>query len=359
MRPDAWRMKQDTGTCARPSEPGIASEERSPQTSAFMETESVTEQPGLLFRRIAIVGSGAIGGFYGGMLAARTGAEVHFLFRSDYDAVRQDGLRIIQHDGETLRLHPVRAHRETESIGPVDLVVVALKSTSNEALPGLLGPLVGPATVLLTLQNGLGNVEFLSRLFPGRAILGGLCFIALNRLEPGLIRNFFEGRLSLGGGPGASEAVTERAVELFRRAGIRASAAPSLEEALWRKLVWNVPFNGLGIAGGDRTTKDVLALPELEALARRLMGEVQAAAATQGVAIPDAFLEKQIETTRPMGAYAPSSLIDYRQGRPIEIEAIWGEPLRRAAGAGLELPYLETLYALLKGIASRPIPGHG
>ena len=120
----------------------------------------------------------------------------------------------------------------------------------------------------------------------------------------------------------------------------------------WRKLLWNIPFNGLAIAAKSATVADVLASDGLRALARALMQEVLEAAGRLGHAIPESFADFQIERSHSMGAYRASSLIDWELGRPVEVEAIWGEPLRQGQAAGAEMPRLETLYTLLRHLAS-------
>jgi 2-dehydropantoate 2-reductase len=142
-------------------------------------------------------------------------------------------------------------------------------------------------------------------------------------------------------------------VELFQRAGVRCEAVDDLAEARWRKLVWNVPFNGLTIAAGGVPTDRIMASPELEREARVLIDEVVGAAARFGYVIPAEFIELQLEHTRRMGAYKPSSLVDYLAGREVEVEAIWGEPLRRARAAGAAMPHLEELYRRLKELTPR------
>jgi 2-dehydropantoate 2-reductase len=131
--------------------------------------------------KIAVVGCGALGSFYGAKLC-RDGHDVHFLLRSDFEAVRRNGVFIRSKDGD-FNVRP-KCARAPEEIGPVDLVVIGLKTTANDQFPLLLPPLVGSGTAILTLQNGLGNEERLAELFPIEQILGGLCFVCLNRLAP-------------------------------------------------------------------------------------------------------------------------------------------------------------------------------
>jgi 2-dehydropantoate 2-reductase len=135
--------------------------------------------------------------------------------------------------------------------------------------------------------------------------------------------------------------------DAFRRSGVKCTVSDNLAETRWRKLVWNIPFNGLSIAAGGLTTDCILAQPELLAEVHALMREVQSAAAAHGHDIPDAFLDRQITITAPMGPYTTSSLVDFLAGRSVEVEAIWGEPLRAARAANVPVPRLEALYARL------------
>lgn len=296
--------------------------------------------------KIAVVGSGAVGCYYGGMLAL-AGEDVHFLMRSDLEAVREHGLTIHSR-GKSHRLPEVAAHGTTAEIGPCDLVIIALKATANSALPELLPPLIHAGTALLTLQNGLGNEEFLAERWSGEQVLGALCFVCLNRTEPGVIAHLDQGSISIGEFGRAITPRVEAAAGAFKRAGIEARAVGNLATERWRKLLWNIPFNGLSIAAGGITVADILASPELRTRARGLMSEALDAARRLGHEIPDSFADFQIERSASMGPYRPSSLIDWELGRPIEVEAIWGEPLRRGQSVGARMADLETLYLQLK-----------
>lgn len=301
---------------------------------------------GRSFSSIAIVGTGAIGGYYGAQLA-RSGVDVRFLARSDLSTLRQDGLEV-RLPTETFSLHPVKVFGTPEEIGPVDLVIVSLKATANGALDSLVPPLLHERSAILTLENGLGSDEILAAKFGAHRVLGGLCFICVNRIGPGRVWCLQPGSLALAE---FERAATDRLRELadtFLKAGVQTSVSDNLAEVRWRKLVWNVPFNGLSIAAGGVTTDRILASSALEEEVRALMAEVVDGAAHLGHVIPRSFIDKQVNLTRPMGPYKPSSLIDYLAGREVEVEAIWGEPLRRATAAGAKMPRLAFLYALLK-----------
>jgi len=302
--------------------------------------------------KIAIVGAGAIGCYYGCRLA-NAGEDVHFLLRSDFEAVRLSGrLRIALPKKEIVIAQPHIA-RTPQEIGPCDLVIVALKTTANSGFAEMITPLLHERTTILTLQNGLGSDEQLAGLFGAERIMGGLCFICVNRTAPGEILCIEPGTVAFAEFGRSAGDRLRSIVAMFEHAGVKSLPGDNLAELRWKKLVWNVPFNGLAIAAGGITTDLILASAELENLVRALMAEIIGAAGTLGHVIPSAFIEKQITSTRPMGPYRPSSLIDYLDGREVEVESIWGEPLRRAQKAGAPVPRLEMLYALLKRLTTK------
>ncbi len=289
--------------------------------------------------RLAVVGSGSVGCYYGARLTPV--AEVNFLMRSDLAAVKKNGLHIFSPEGN-LHLDPVRAFATTSEIGPVDLVVIAIKTTANEVLPQLLPPLLQPGTILLTLQNGLGNESLLAERFPGHPVLGGMCFVCINRGKPGEIHHLAHGRVEMGAFSHPESLAP--VADLFGRAGLDCRVLPDLNLARWRKLVWNVPFNGLAIAAGGIDTGRILADPGLAARVRILMEEILAVASALGHDIDPAFAEANIQGTREMVPYQPSSLVDHLAGNPVEVDAIWGAPLREAKRLGVATPELERLH---------------
>jgi 2-dehydropantoate 2-reductase len=298
--------------------------------------------------RIAVVGSGAIGSYYGGKLAYH-GRDVHFLMRSDLAAVRKSGLRIRSKTGN-IHVTKINCYESTAEIGACDVVLIALKATSNSDLLELIPPLLHDRTMLLTFQNGFGNEEFLAENFGGERVLGGLCFVCLTRIEPGLIEHYDYGKVMLGEYSGASLPRTHGIAEEFEQCGIVCSVVEDLALERWRKLVWNIPFNGLSIAAGGIHTAAILADDSLRTAALGLMEEVIAAAGACGRFLSSTEALAQMKRTEGLGEYKPSTLIDFEAGKPLEIEAIWGEPLRRATAAGAHLPRLELLYSLLKEI---------
>ncbi len=295
--------------------------------------------------KIAIVGAGAVGCYYGGRLAQH-GQDVHFLMRSDYETVMRDGLHITSPLGDAdLR---VKAYQNAADIGPCDLVIIALKATSNAALLDLLPPLLHEGTHLLTLQNGLGNEEFLAHHFGSQRVLGGLCFVCINRIAAGVIHHIAQGRINLGEHLGAPGQRTHDIANALIQAGVDCVIEPSLAAARWKKLVWNIPFNGLSIAEGGIDTAAILANPRIEQRVRDLMHEIISTAQALGHSVPFELITDMIERTRTMAQYRPSSLIDFQEGREVELEPIWGETIRQAAEAQLVMSQVAALYEQLK-----------
>ena len=288
------------------------------------------------FRSVAVVGSGAVGLYYGGRLAA-AGEDVKFLMRGDFEAISRAGLTIESVHGN-FELPEAQAYRTAKEIGPVDLVIVAWKATANHLLASVLPPLLHEGTQVLTLQNGLGNCEALAGIVGPQRVLGGLCFVCINRISPGLVSHSAGGRMTIGefllDGNGRLAELERR----FKAAKIQAVAVENLEKSQWEKLVWNIPFNGLSVAEGGVTTDVLLATPERENELRALMAEVMAAARAQGLDLSDELIDFNIERTRPMGPYRTSSMIDFVEGREVEVAPIWEEPLRRARAAGVKMP---------------------
>src|SRR5439155_13586586 len=266
--------------------------------------------------KIGVVCCGALGSYYGAKLG-RAGREVHLLLRSDYAAVRRNGVQVRSVEGD-FHVQP-KCARAAAEIGVCDLVLIGLKTTANHQFPRLLPPLVGAKTAVMTLQNGLGNEAQMAALFGPEKILGGLCFVCLNRVEPGVIHHLAHGTIVMGEHQRWPEPRTHELASMFRHAGVPCKVTDNLERAHWEKLVWNIPFNGLGVAsaaGYDAvasgreirsarreeclTTDRLLGEPRWEKLVRELMLEVIATARALGFRVEDSIAGKQIERTRTM-----------------------------------------------------------
>jgi 2-dehydropantoate 2-reductase len=319
--------------------------------------------------KIAVVGCGALGSFYGARLC-RAGHEVHFLLRSDYEVVSQYGVWI-EEIGGSFHVQPHGARTSLE-IGTADLVLIGLKTTANHELPRLLPPLIAPQTIVLTLQNGLGNEAAVAAVAGPEKTMGGVCFVCLNRVAPGRIKHLAHGAVVVGEYGRPSQPRTHQISQAIADSGVSCKVTENLEQVRWEKLVWNIPFNGLGVAsaagldavlkgrvapGVKRqnclTTDLLLSDPGWLRLVRELMLETIAAARAQHLDVPESAADRQIERTREMGAYKASTLIDFENGRELELEGLFLEPLRQAQQTGVPCPRLQALCAVLAQLAAK------
>ncbi|VVO19979.1 putative 2-dehydropantoate 2-reductase [Pseudomonas fluorescens] len=309
--------------------------------------------------RIGIIGTGAIGGFYGVMLA-RAGFDVHFLLRSEFAAVAEHGVQLNSAVHGELTLNPVQAYSSADDMPPCDWLLVGAKTTSNaELAPAIIKAAAAGAKVLL-LQNGLDVEDSLRELLPDSLhLLGGLCFICVHRAAPGVIEHQALGTVNVGyhSGPALADAparqtIVEQGAGLFRQAGIDSQAMANLQQARWQKLVWNVPYNGLSVLLGASTTP-LMADASSRELIQALMAEVVQGALACGHTMPPGYAEHLFKVTEKMPDYWPSMYHDYLHKRPLELLAIYARPLAVARAAGCELPKIEALYQALSFIDRR------
>ena len=295
----------------------------------------------------SVIGTGAIGGFYGGRLA-RAGRTVRFLLHRDYEYVRQHGLRVDSCDGDFL-LPQVEAYCRAEEMPPSDVVLVALKTVRNhDVLPGLLRPLIHEGSTVVLIQNGIGLEDDLQEVFPGLAIVAGLAFICSAKVGPGHVRHQDFGSINLGNYSCPDERFKALLSDM-QDAGLKAAEVPYLE-ARWKKAVWNMPFNGMTVALNTSTDK-LLNTPATRQLIYDQMMEVIGAAQALGVStLTSAFADQMMTTTDRMVPYSPSMKLDFDNGRPMEIEYLYSRPIAEARKAGFEMSKLAMLEAELRFI---------
>jgi 2-dehydropantoate 2-reductase len=306
---------------------------------------------------VAVIGSGAVGSYYGARLA-QAGCDVSFLLRRDYEAVSSGGLRISSVDGDFELAQPTIARTSAE-IGPVDWVLCALKASSIDAVPALVGPCIGDGTRILALMNGLGLEELFAGWFGAERVFGGLAFTCINRGEPGRVHHLDYGPITIGhlqDDPGELDA----AAGLWAGARVKVTTSPSLLRSRWEKLCWNVPFAGLAVVCGGITTDRILADPDLRATVRAVIHEAVAAGNADLAAHgederiePEATADRMIAMTDAMASYRSSTAVDFLDGRAMEVDAIFGEPVRRAHALNVDVPHMALLAAQLRALDER------
>ncbi len=300
--------------------------------------------------RYIIIGTGAIGGYYGGRLA-ESGQEVHFLLHSDYDHVREHGLQVDSCNG-SFHLSHINAYNSTKDMPQADVVIVSLKTTRNHILAEMLPPLLKPDTLVLLIQNGIGVEEDVQHIFPNAQLVAGLAFICSSKIGPGHISHQCYGSINLGNYSCRDEQRVRQLRADLEAAGIRVGEM-EYHQARWKKAVWNMPFNGMTVALETQTDL-LLKNPSTRQLIYDQMLEVIAIAQRLGVEnLDETFADKMIETTDAMTPYSPSMRLDYDYRRPMEIDYLYSRPIAIAHAAGLRVPRLEMLESELRFIEAQ------
>ena len=305
---------------------------------------------------VGIIGTGAIGGFYGLMLA-RAGFDVHFLLRSEYQAVSRNGLRINSTLHGELLLPKLNAYNDPAQMPACDWLLVAAKTTSNDGLAPIINQLAAPGAKVVLLQNGLAVEEQMRPLLDEHLhLLGGLCFIYIHRIAAGVLEHQANGAIHLGyhSGPATDEegySIAQQGASFFKQAGLDSKAVLQLQQARWHKLVWNIPYNGLSVLLNSDTAQ-LMADPHSRALIADIMQEVLAGAAACGHPLSDNVVKGVLRSTEAMPAYLPSMHHDFSQKRPMELPAVYRAPLDAAQAAGCDMPKVKMLLQLLEYLSA-------
>ena len=306
---------------------------------------AVTDKPTVL-----IVGAGAIGAFYGSILA-RQGARVSVVCRSDFDVVSKEGFAIKSAAFGDYTFRPERVAREVADYDQApDYLILTVKVLEGEDRAALIRPAVGANTAIVLIENGIDIEPAIAEAFPHNELLSCLAFVAVSRLGPGLISHQSYGDLTLGKYPSGTSAAARRLGALWEAGGVQCQVVDDVVSARWHKTVWNAAFNPISIMGGTLTTAHMLASTVADALIRRVMVEICAVAAAEGHPQPPNLIDDLIANTNAMPPYKTSMALDYENGRPMELEAIVGNVLRAARRSHVPVPALDTIYAIAKMI---------
>ena len=297
--------------------------------------------------RIAVMGTGAVGGYFGAKLAA-AGHDLAFIARGNHlEAMRLGGLRIDSPNGEVRVSRSLFTSNPAE-FGAADLVLFCVKSYDTETAAKALAPLIGDSTVILSLQNGVDNPEKIALIWGRQRTFAGVVYIGAQVAAPGVIFHSSGGKIVFGHPDGRDSGSAAKVIEqTLSSAGVNCTVSNNIAKVQWGKLLWNAPF--CAISSLARTDmKQILKSEELRKLAIACMAEVQTAATARGIDLPRALFEETIAFSAGLGSFKPSMLQDLEAGKPLEYEAFNGivvDVLHRAAKAA---PVNECFYGLLQ-----------
>ncbi len=304
--------------------------------------------------RYGVIGTGAIGAYYGGKLAVN-GKEVHFLFNTEYEAVKQNGLKVKSVNGNfAIGKDELHAYKDVKEMPECDVVIVALKTTREHLLGELLPEVTKKHAAVILIQNGLGMEhrvrEMLKSSRPDVVVCGGMAYICASREAPGVVGHYDQGRVTVGAERDdyQEEAYAEgihlakQACQDMENAGIQAKWTEDLQRTRWEKLVWNIPYNGMCVALNTSTDK-IQENAAARAIIKDLMEEVVKGGQACGVKIEMSYAEQMLAFTDKMTPYAPSMKLDYDNHRPLELETIYQAPIEEARKHGYKMKRTEML----------------
>ncbi|GGY72739.1 ketopantoate reductase family protein [Marinobacter zhanjiangensis] len=296
---------------------------------------------------ILIVGAGAIGSFYGAILK-KAGCSVSTVLRSEYDAVKANGIKISSPLGD-LSYRPDQVYRDDDTpTEEPDYLILCVKVLPGVDRAALVKPWMGRNTRLVLIENGLDIERELADAYPDNPIISCLAFIAASRTEPGVVEHKAYGKLVMGRYPEGIDDNCRELSQLFIDGGINIDLTEQVVAERWRKCLWNTPFNPLSVIANGADTRTILDTDGGEELIRAMIREVMDVAAAEGYPMEEKVIEQNIAGTRKMPPYKNSMALDYLNGRPIERDAVLGNVVAIAKRHGIPLPHLNTVLVTLK-----------
>jgi len=298
--------------------------------------------------RIAVMGTGGTGGYFGGLLA-RAGEEVTFIARGDHlEAIRQNGLAIKSVLAGDFSI-PAKATDNTQDIGPVDLVLFCVKAYDNAAAAGQIRPLIGPQTVVLSVQNGIDNEQQIGEVIGAEHILGCVSYVSSIIESPGVIaQTGGPGKIVFGEMQGGTSARTETLQSTLQNSGITAELHADIQVALWQKFLGICGVNGI-TALTRLPLGEILACEETRNLMRGTMEEVEAVARASGANLPEACVDQSMDLFSSVEPSVRGSMYyDLAAGRRLELDVLNGTLVRLGSEHGIPTPINFAIYAALK-----------
>ena len=298
--------------------------------------------------KIGVIGTGAVGGYFGGKLA-NAGYDVTFTARGVIlEALQTNGLQIKSYKGDFTIKNP-KVTSNFKDLRDSDIILLCVKSYSTREIAKALNNIISEKTIIISLQNGIENEDILSEVLGPKHVMGSVVFITSSVPAPGVIKHTSYGKIILGE---LNKEITKRLIsveKMFLEAGVPASTTTNIKRELWKKLMLNVPYNGF-TALTRRPLENYFELPEAQESFLKALKEVQLVASKEGYKITDEEVEQALAFTKTEGftAFKSSTLLDIEAGKPVEIDAMQGAVIRAAKKHDLDIPMNKLLYALLK-----------
>jgi 2-dehydropantoate 2-reductase len=297
--------------------------------------------------RIAIMGTGGVGGYFGGLLA-QAGNDVIFIARGEHlAAIRAHGLRVESIHGD-FTVRPAQAAADPATVGPVDYVLFATKTHHFDQALDAMRPLIGPATTILPLQNGIDAAERTAAALGGDHVIGGLCQVGSYIAAPGVIKQISQFRRIVAGElDGRITPRVQAIVAALQAAGAAADATADIRKALWTKFIFIAPFSGVG-AVARVPAGEIMACAETRGLLEDAMREVAAVAHARGITLDADIVAKTMAFCAAMEPQQTASMQrDVMSGKPSELESMIGVLVRFGVELGVQTPVFQFFYAAL------------
>jgi 2-dehydropantoate 2-reductase len=296
--------------------------------------------------RIAVMGAGAVGAYFGAKLSA-SGHNAAFLARGAHlDALRREGLRV-DSPGGNLHIQNALFTNDPGEIAVVDLILFCVKSYDTYAAVGALAPMIGSATTILSLQNGVDNADKIAARWGERRALAGVVYLGSQLVGPGTIKHSAGGRIVFGEMNGSVGDTTQSIERALTAAQIPCEISKDIRKAQWRKLLWNAPFCAISCLT-RATVREVIESESLRKLAVDCMAEVTQAARTQGVDLEPELIDETLNFSKTLGDFKPSMLQDLEARKPLEYEAFNGIVVKLLQQAGNDAPVNQVFYGTLE-----------
>jgi 2-dehydropantoate 2-reductase len=295
------------------------------------------------------IACGAVGAYCSGRLA-ENGAKVAVTIRSSFEEIKAKGFEITSIAGNFKFMPDEVLTSSKEYKNDADYIFITSKVLPNANTVALLDGVVKENTVIVLIQNGLSIEDKIAKAYPNNEILSCVAYLGINRTTGNKIIHQGGGQLRIGKFGGGPSLAAQKLCDAFNAAKIEAIYTCDIAFERWQKLLWNITFNAISVAGGGLKTSEICDNGLLEDLGRSLMEEIIKVANSVKVALSFDMIEEMITFTRNFPPYKTSMLIDFECKRPLEIEAIVGEVVRLGKANNIPVPHLETIYALLTSL---------